>query len=80
MAEGVDFKDLTNNGLVRDIRRAAALALSLSGRPASSLYSPTVVFDYTQYGCDIQEQVDTKITKNSMNMRSSHMGLVGIWG
>ena len=80
MAEHVDFKDLTNNGLVRDIRRAAALALSLSGRPASSLHGQSVVFDYTQYGCDIQEQVDTKITKNSMNMRSSHMGLVAIWG
>ena len=60
MAEDVDIKDLTNNSLVRDIHRAAALALSLSGRQASHLYSRSVVFDYTQCGYDFQEQVDTK--------------------
>ena len=54
MAKDVVIKDLTNNSLVRDIRRAAALAGSLSGRPAAFTASGSYLIIINV------EQVDTK--------------------
>ena len=54
------LKIITSNCSDRDIRQLARCLAGQAVWPACRLYSQPVVFDYTQCGCDIQEQVDTK--------------------
>ena len=69
---------LTSESLDKDIRRAAALAGSLSGRPAVFIASRSSLI-MLNAAVIFRNKLIPKMTNYSINIWSSQMGLVGMW-